>query len=187
MMRVQTVVSGVAGSPYYLNGFFDALNTEPQDAIDAWHTFVTAGGGGTVNSYPTGAVITTSGTLDLIDPTDGGIVGQQFGATETSLGGAQGQFLPAANQVLVHWRTGIYVNRRELRGRTNIPCISEAGSTNSGQVEPSVITAYNALGNALISNPDCVFIVWSKKNGEWREVFAAQTWDQFAVLRSRRD
>ena len=187
MAKVQTVLTGVAGSPYYMNGYFDLTVGTAQDMIDAWHTFVVGAIGSDTSNYPTGALIRTDGTLQVVNPVDGAVEALVTGAPQTSGGIGTGPVLPPSNQALVRWRTGIYVDRREVRGRTNIPAQFEAASTVLGQVEPAYINGYTDRGQTLIDDENTNFVVWSKKNGQWQPAVTASCWEQFAILRSRRD
>jgi len=46
---------------------------------------------------------------------------------------------------------------------------------------------WNAAASALIADATSLFVVWSKTHGVEQVVTAGGAWNQFAVLRSRRD
>jgi hypothetical protein len=88
--------------------------------------------------------------------------------------------------MLIKWRTGIYLAGREIRGRTFIPGL-DAFTNAEGVVDTTV---HDALSDDLatwlggLSAPP---LIWSRTHGDSAAVAAAEVWDQFAVLRSRRD
>lgn len=187
MYRVETTITGVAGSPYYIVGYFDSEAGSPDAAIGAWHTFITGSTTGTAAGFPTDATIRTSNLVPVIDPVDGGTLSVAIGDVISQAGANTGPRTPPATQMLMRWRTGVYANRREIRGRTNLPCVMEEASTAMGVVEPSVVTGLNGRAADLLADADAVHVVWSKKNGVWADTTAGGLWDQFSVLRSRRD
>lgn len=187
MHRVQTVVTGVVGGPYYLVGYFDAAGSNAQNACAAWHLFITGGGTGTATGFPDGSRVETQPEVLQINPVDGAVVGLEDADGLVSIGANTSDQLPTQNQFLVRWRTGEYINRRENRGRTNLPCPFEEALTNEGRVAPAIQTALQARANTLVNNIAVRHVVWSKKNGGWSETVSASVWDQFSVLRSRRD
>lgn len=180
-------MTGVAGSPYYINGYFTADTGTTKQVQDAWMKFLFAGPGPTVGRLPLNASATVESEVQVIDPTTGQPIATEVSPGYTWTGINNDPLLPPANQFLVRWRTGNYEGGREVRGRTNIPCPSELTSTPKGAVEPSIVTAYNSSAFDLINDANTVFVIWSKKNGLWWAASSASTWDKFAVLRSRRD
>lgn len=187
MRKVVTTVTGVEGSPYYIVGYFDANEGTTAQVGEAWHLFITGSTSGSAAGFPTGSTIRTDSEIAVIDPTDGAVLEVQNGVTISQIGANTGARTPPATQMLMRWRTGNYVNRREVRGRTNLPCVMEEASTEDGKPEPSVITGLESRADALIDNADVSHVVWSKKNGVWWATSSASLWDQFSVLRSRRD
>lgn len=187
MYRIETQLTGEAGTPYYMVGYFAATIGAADDAHKAWHAFVLRDASNSGGAYPSGVVIRTQPEIPLVNPVDGAVLEVQTTAARETVGSGSGPFLPPSNQILVRWRTGNYVNRREVRGRTNCPYPAEDISTTRGRVESGMVSLVNQWANTLITDASSNFVVWSKKNGEWQSVISGSTWDQFAVLRSRRD
>lgn len=185
--RVETIVTGVAGSPYYVVGHFTADTGTPTQVTQAWHKFVTGSTSGTASGFPVGTVVQTQPEVQLINPVDGAVIGLEDAPPITQNGANPGPQLPRQNQLLVRWRTGNYVNRREVRGRTNLPCVLEEASTNQGEVESTVVSGINTRASELIADTNSVLVVWSKKNGLWWAAATGSCWNKFSVLRSRRD
>lgn len=130
----------------------------------------------------TGRVVSmaTGQTIGLwTDPTARGGSGNHSGGS------------PVANatQALIQWRTGVYQNGREARGRTFVPGLS-ATSLQQGELTAS---AQNALQSAVdvfvAAAPD--FSIFSRPKGlatgSMNPVTTGTVWREFAVLRSRRD
>lgn len=183
MWKVTQVATGVAGAPYYFVGYFDQAAGTAQQAADAWRAFL----GTTAGNHQTPYAFQPITVVDLVDPVDGDLLGTanvsvgslQFTSTTFSL--------PASNQVVVGWRTGVYINGREVRGRTNIARIPVSGADAQGAVNPTLATTIQGRITTLLSNATADFVLWSKKNGTWETVTSGYTAANFGVLRSRRD
>jgi len=182
MIRVQQVATGVAGSPYYLTGYFDSSVTAAQDAADAWRSVIGDAVGNFVAPYSYLPIT----QVDLVDPVTGNTVGVEPVSVAQLTFTASEDPLPPASSLLLRWRTGEYVEGREIRGRTNIARLGESAST-LGLVTAASITAWQARVTALLADARVKHVVWSPKNGVWAETISGSPWNQFAVLRSRRD
>jgi hypothetical protein len=111
-----------------------------------------------------------------------------FGTTPATGTGAQsGNMTPPAVQALAQWRTGHYVNYREIRGRTYIPGMVSVNINANGQLATTFSTAFQSACNTLIGQTGAHLAVWSKRWADPYQVISGQPWEQFAVLRSRRD
>lgn len=182
MWRVTQIVSGVAGSPYYLTGHFGVAGGTAQAAATAWRAFLNQGTG----TLRTGMSYNTISEVSVVDPTTDEVVGIEPVSVPQIIFTSTEDPLPPATQALVRWRTNVYVGGREIRGRTSLPGWTEGQST-AGLVAPSIITALQGKVAALLADTTCEFAVYSKKNGTWIPVTAGSPWNQWAVLRSRRD
>lgn len=183
MARVTTVVTGVAGSPYYLSGHFEYLEGGEDALISAWHGF-TADAAGNLQA---GSTWTTGPEIILINPVNGETVGVVSGDPEIVTGTNADAALPPATQLLVRWRTGVYVAGREIRGRTSIPCQLESLNTIAGRPDPSHRAAVELRAETLVDSSVNQLVVWSKKNGRHEPVEFSSVWNEWSVLRSRRD
>lgn len=183
MLRVRTVVTGVAGSPYYLVGYFEDLTDNEQQCVDAWAAFTSAAAA----NQPTGSNWLTEGDVEVVDPITGDTIGVRGADQVLVLGSTNLPLLPPASQALIRWRTGVYVGGREIRGRTNMPLQFQDNATSGGTVKGSVQTFYKERADTLVNQITAEHVVWSKTNGRWERTVTASVWDQFSVLRSRRD
>jgi hypothetical protein len=104
------------------------------------------------------------------------------GPTQTGTNTAES--IPLASQGLIRWGTGIYVGARQVRGRTFIPGLASTAIGNDGQMNSSAQGQLTLMGNGLIA---LGLQIASKKNNLFYDVASCSTWDQFAVLRTRRD
>lgn len=93
-----------------------------------------------------------------------------------------------ASMVLFQWRTGVYLNGREVRGRTFVPGLSFE-RTVGGELSP---TARNGLKNAALTHlvDPSILQIWSRPRGTTpgtvHDVTNAGVWNELAVLRGRR-
>lgn len=179
-LRVRTVFTGVAGTPWYSNLYFGDTSL-PADAhaavVDFWaligpyiHTSVDW----TVESEVTVLSILTG------QPTSQTSVGAISGG-----GTASGQPLPWATQGLLRARTEAYANGRNVRGRIFIPGLTEDAQS-QGRPEPAVGPLMVTAAEQLLLT-DATWVVWSRKNQIQPEVTSVDFWQEWAVLRSRRD
>lgn len=181
MYRVTVVVTGVAGAPYYLTGYFAQSGGTAQDAADAWFTFATRGAAdsetGSKWAYPTEvfSVESTTGEVSGVSAA----VGSDLNGTYT------GEMLPRSNQCLIRWSTNTYNLGREIQGRTNLPLMILAGN-DDGAVLPAVIADFGLKATNLIADVNSSFVIWSRKLGTVAVVQSGTCWNQFAILRSRR-
>lgn len=183
MLRVRTVVTGVAGSPYYIVGYFEDLGDNEQQCVDAWSDFTAVDPG----AQKQGSRWETEGEVEVVNPITGDTVGVRQATPVVINGITDLPVLPLSQQLLVRWRTGVYVAGREIRGRTNLPIQFVANSTSTGTPTSTIIDATNIRATTLQEQILAELVVWSKKNGRWERVTTSSTWNQFSVLRSRRD
>jgi hypothetical protein len=101
------------------------------------------------------------------------------------LGSAAGDPLPRATQGLIRWHTGVYVGGREVRGRTFVPGPTETFSTGA-PTATYLTTAQTAVTN-LLASVSADLHVWSKAHTVTYPATSGDPWNDWAVLRSRRD
>jgi hypothetical protein len=94
--------------------------------------------------------------------------------------------MPPANQALVQWRSGSFLNGREIRGRTFIPALTE-GDWNSGAWSGTRAANVVAAANALVASANADLCIFSPTHLTYRVVTSAALWSKVATLRSRRD
>lgn len=181
MLRVTTVFTGVAGSPYFSIMHFGGVGQTGADAaVAAVGDFWTA-----IDQYMvTSLSWATEAEVENITPA-GALQGVLVTTPETGSGGDAGQGLPPATQGLIRWRTGVIVSGRELRGRTFIPGLAETAS--DGGPQGTFVTDANAAAAALAAESVGELVVWSRTHAAAHPVISGTLWSEFAVLRSRRD
>lgn len=183
MFRVRTQITGGPGGPYLSQMYFSEGGgaTAQQaatavrnfwDSLKAWITDpmimtvepeVVLFDAGT--QLPTGVVVTTTSPVS---------------ATSSSAES------PAATQGLISWRTGVYVGSREIRGRTFVPGVPQS-SLGDGIPGGAYVAALNTSAAALIADTNSVLAINSPSKHNAANVVSGTAWNQFAVLRSRRD
>lgn len=195
--RVRTVFSGVAGSPWYSNLYFDADGVTPsaQQNVDAVDAFWTA-----LASLMDNAVTWTIGPeVPELDETTGELTGVQTVTPGTGAGTDTTDPLPYMSQGLVRLSTTDFVAGRRVRGRIFVPGLTETANTTTGQPSGSAITAMTTAGTNLVAAGG--LLVWSRpfagdpaatpprpaRAGSKASITAVSGWNQWAVMRSRRD
>jgi len=181
--RVRTSFSGVvvSGGGFSTLYFLDSGGSA-QDASDAAGAFWNAVDA-RLNQNLTWA---TEPDVDELNVGTGALEGSNAVTPTSGVGASSTEAIPYASQGLLRLRTGVVAGGRELRGRVFIPGMTEADSS-GGVVLAAAITAFDAAAASLISDSDSAWVVWSRTHGVAATVATASTWNQFAVLRSRRD
>jgi len=180
--RFRTVFTGVAGTPWYSNMYFEGGTPEGAAYGPMVNSFWVAISSAIRNSVswsvePTYVVI-ESGTGAIQD------IGDWEGAV--GAGGSGVEALPWATQGLIHWHTSVYVSGRELRGRTFVPGLAE-GANAEGVVSGAVQDQMQAAADGLIDDSSHAFTIYSPTHHVEHVVQSGAASGQFAVLRSRRD
>jgi hypothetical protein len=183
MIRVTTEFGGVTGTPWVSQMYFAG-----SDAAAA------AGASSDVSVFWTNledriedsVTYVVSGEVPSIDPATGDIIEVHFVTSNSGSGSATGDPLPRANQGLIRWRTGIYLSGREVRGRTFVPGPVEIDSGANGVPTPTYVSDLAAAANTLVGLTSDLG-VWSPTHGVFHVATGSSAWNQFAVLRSRRD
>lgn len=196
--RVRTVFTGVAGSPYYSNLYWDGAEdiTGAQAAVDLVDEFWSL----LASVMNIGLIGQIEAEVPIIEDTTGQIVG-----VNTTTGGVvdptnAGEPLPWATQGLIRLATEGFVDGRRVRGRINIPGLGE-GSSDAGVPNAAIIASMQAAGEILADSSSPVLCIWCRpraanaeatppvaaRAGSSHNVSTVSVWNQWAQLRSRRD
>lgn len=183
MYRVRTVLTGVAGSPWYSNLHFDdQASGGAQGAIDAVADFWEA-------MEPFMSVDVdwrVEAEVMAVSPGTGNV---ENVFTETAAQGSglnDVDILPTASQALLRFRTGAYVGGREIRGRMFVPGFTEAVSE-GGNPTSGFLNSLNTAGEALRSGAGHQLLVYSRTGLIASPVTSVSGAPFWAILRSRRD
>jgi hypothetical protein len=182
LWRVTRVATGVGGAPYYITGYFDASAGTAQQAADAWANLL----GTTSTIYRNGLVYAPISSVQEIDAPTGNLVGLApvTVAGVTFAGGTDP--LPPSAQLLLQWHTGQYSGGHEYRGRTNIPGLMASGMV-AGAPSSTIVSSFQTRVTAMLALSSAKHCVYSRKNGDAAITTTGTVWNQYAVLRSRRD
>lgn len=184
LYEVHTTWTGVAGSPYYTThrGLLTGPVTPSQFAT-AWLAFLETMKGAMDDNL----VAVVEPEVTIIDSTTGQLVGVTTIAGGTKSMTGSGDVLPPQTQALVQVATPNIVNGRRLRGRFFLPGMMEANNAVDGKPSAALTSA---IGSALATFVTAVsggWVIYSPTNHVYAVVSGAQAWNQWAVLRSRRD
>lgn len=184
MIRIRSLLTGVPGSPFYSNFFFEGtLSSDAQAAADLVGTFWSQVD---VLMAP-GIVVNIDPFVPTITPLGGEITG---GFTITpppsSVGAGAGVALPPATQMLGQLLTGAYAGGRAIRGKFNLPWVTEEHNVGNGIPSPEGRALLQSSLEAIVAGGPALQ-VWSRKNGNAADVTDVTISPKWAVLRSRRD
>lgn len=181
--RYQLDVLGLVGGPGLMTYTIDPAITEnsAQDFVDAVKAFI-----GVFDLFTTTA-ITYSGFayVEGFDSVTGTVSGQEPVVPFTEAGDDSTAALPPVTQALVTWSTGVWLNGRQLKGRTFIPGLCEDSNEPGGVLQTGVGSTIQTGANALVSAAGLV--VWSRTHGTFEPVATAQVSSKWAYLSGRRD
>lgn len=195
LLRVRTVLTGVAGTPWYTNTYFsDPLTgTAEQDAVNAmgafWNTMDTY-----IDNTVSGQV---QGDVLRIDETDGTVLGLEAATPVAVAGGNTSDPLPYMTQGLGRLSTAGIVHNRLVRGRIIVPGPTEDQNGTAGVPASTYISTLQTAMDALIADANTALVVWSRpfagtegnpaRSGSIHLVTGASVAPYWSVLRSRRD
>lgn len=180
----RTVWTGVAGSPYYTTiRQIDSGPTTPQAFADAWEDFLVGLQGVTDN----GLVAVVENDVRQIDSTTGETTGVITISGATVAMTAAGDALPPQTQLLCRLLTPTFVGGRRIRGRIFIPGQLELFNSVVGQPDAGLRTGVEDNLEDFITAVSNDLVVYSRTHHAFSAVNSVSVWNQWAVLRSRRD
>lgn len=178
--RISVVWTGAPGMPGTSTLYGHENGDSTRDQVNAVGTFL----GTLAGSLDTRLTATVSGQVEIIDSTNGDITSVDDTGTDVVVEMTDtAQPLPFTSQLLIQFRTGTFFGGRELRGRLFIPGFCEDGNVD-GSPDPDVVSGVASSANTMVGHG---FAVYSPTKRQWASISAATVWNQWAVLRSRRD
>lgn len=178
--RVTTVMTGTAGGPWVNQLWIaDEVTPDANDAADAVRLFWAAcaaviGSGVTLQIEPEVPLFSAPDTPVSVATTTS--------APVSSAGGAS--VLPPATQGLIRLRTATFNGTRRVLGKIFVPYMTEESCVAGGLMWAS---AAGVLASAADDLREAGLVVASRSLNTFVPVTGADVWNQFAVLRSRRD
>lgn len=186
MLRVTTTWTGVPGAPYYTALYFEGTDEASAAGVHAAVAELWAYFAGRIRND---LLPTVQPEVDVVDPATG-LVTATFiqTAVPVPMSGVDTR-QPLVIQGLVRLRTGLYLGGREVRGKVFIPGSMDPDD-NQGVPAATYIQRLNEGFSALIADTAALaapLLVWSPTKGATGVVTAPSAWNQWAILRSRRD
>lgn len=194
LARVRTIFTGVAGTPWYSNQYFNATGAgiPIQPMVDAVNDFWTA----LRASIQSAVTWQVQGEVALIEDTTGNLVGLENVTGLGNTGSAADDALPWQTQLLIRLNTSNFIHSRRLRGHIYVPALGEGNNT-AGVPSSALRAAADAAAEALIADVEAPLVVYSRKFagtpnnparvGSFASVDSAEVATKWSVLRSRRD
>jgi len=194
ILRVRTELTGFIGAPGLMTQYFSRAvgvndSTAAQQAVDRVRDAMLTSPG----AFPSALQWRVQGQVDLLEESNGQLVGS-FNVTERSgVGTYAGGFGPAPAGACVRWVTDEFKRGRRVIGKTFlVPGPTNAYETN-GTLTSAYITLLQSWADAMDNAGaiDLVFVVWSRPrpgmaDGSKHSVVGNVVQDKAAVLRSRR-
>lgn len=182
--ELRTNWSGVAGSPYYTTiRHRDDASVNLTAFQTAWGIFVNS----LKTNFSSAVVASNDPEVRVIESTTNETVAVKTVSVGTWAGTGGGDALPPATQLLIQLQTNNFVGGRRIKGRIFVPCQLETNSTVTGQPSAGYRGAVDALLATMLTSMGDSFVIYSPTHKVYATVQGAHCWDQWAVLRSRRD
>lgn len=186
MLKTETVWSGVAGAPYYTALYFLGESEEQAESahaatVELWQAIVAY--------YRADMTATVQPEVSVVDPATGLTTATFLEASVPVVGSGSPPYQPLVIQGLLRLRTGTYVGGREIRGKIFLPGTGDS-QDNNGVPAADYQGTITTLFNAFLADTLALGIplqVWSRAGGVSASVQAGSVWNQWAILRSRRD
>jgi hypothetical protein len=194
MMRVTTAWTSPNGGPgtstMFVNGDGSLLAQDAVNAIAAFWNGLSA-------RIATAVDAAIESDVYVINAANGEATGVHSTAPPAVVTSGTVDQNSAATQGLVRWLTGVYLDGRQVRGRTYIPGPMESDNA-AGRPGSAWLTPVQAAANTLVGTG--LLGVWRRplpdpeapngpplRAGSFHLVNAASAWGEWAVLRSRRN
>lgn len=194
MLRIRSVSTGVAGTPWYTNIYMSGGSAAAADARARVVTFWNA----LVGIQRSDLQTVVEQEVWEIDPFTGDTLGiSNAGTGAPATGTSASPPLPTANQGLIRVATqGVQRNRR-VKGKIYVPGLT-TGSMTDGRLNNATITVLTNAAQGLVGGTGpSRLVVWSRPLGPFGPIPAVLgsehtatgigVWNEYAVLRSRRD
>lgn len=195
ILRVRTVLSYGSGGPglhtaYFLPGTVGGSTADATDVVGRVRAMFQS----QITAFSNSMFIQVSTDVAAIEATTGMLTGNFSAAAAalvTGTGGASQEITAA--MILVRSRTNSVINGRAVRGRWYIGPVAATSTNPLGGVITTLVTSWNASANATIAPAGTTSapVVWHRPTtlnaGTHAPVTSFSTWDQYAVMRSRRD
>jgi hypothetical protein len=178
--RITVLYTGAPGLPGTNTLYGHENGDTARDQVEAVGTFV----GSLSTSLNTAITATVMGQVEIVESSTGQVVGIDATGDDIVVEMSDTATpLPFTTQLLVQIRTGVFNNGREIRGRLFIPGFCQDGNV-GGAPDPDVVSGVAGAANTMLGHG---FAVYSPTHKMWASVSAATVWNEWAVLRSRRD
>lgn len=194
IMRIRFTLGGLEGMPGLHTSYWNGASSTPvqADATDAaarvrafWNSLAsTLAVGLTINPLP---------GVDILDQTDGTLVGGLGPGTLSTVTGSGTGSLPSASMLLLKLATANIVNGRRVQGRWFIGPVSTLTNTGGNPTAASATALVTAGGLLMSGATSSQLVVWHRPSdlapsgGSAHVVTGFGTATEFATLRSRRD
>jgi hypothetical protein len=198
LIRVQTLWTGVAGSPYYTNLYVLGPNStnNGNDLANAWRTFLNA----TVAHWDNALIAQIDPELLEFNESDGTVTGAGTTSQLPVTGTNSNDALPPQSQGLIRWGTEGIVHNRRVRGRTFMPGPCENDNTSAGTPSATYLANVDAAAEAFLTTMTGRMRIWAQplvqdppdpnnpnRLGTAHAITGVSVAPFWATLRSRRD
>lgn len=184
MIRVRVNLAGDTVGPglstYYFDGTTQGIADDAAAAVASFWTAIAA----YHPSYGTWALDTTVAVMSAVT----GELQETLTVAPASGTGSDGSAqIATAAQGLIRLRTASVIGGRQIRGRIFIPGATETYNDTGGVPTTGYKTALNNAATTLMNDAGNTWVVWSRTNGTVGTISGVDTWNKWAIMRSRRD
>lgn len=177
--QVRVAWTGLRGLPGVSTFYFEAQSAVPLAALKTFFSSVSG-------AIPSGCLLTFPANGSKIDTSTGQTVGTWTATPPTALSGTGSGPYAAPAGMLVNWHTGLYVNGRELRGKTFIVPVISASYESDGSAGAAWITSLQNAATALIASGTPPH-VYGRSTATDAPALSGSVPDKVVMLTTRRD
>lgn len=193
--RVRVALTGFQGGPGVATFYFLGLQTARQSLQTMWTDLAA--------SMPDDVTVRVESTGDIIESTDGSLVGTWAKDPLPPIPGLSGASYSAPSGYMIRWLTGSIVGGKRVRGRTFVVPLASTAYGVNGQLAAIFPSQIEPVTNAFVFEQSLDFVIWSRpfagsaatptraarppRLGSHSLVKSSVVPIKVAVLRSRRD
>lgn len=184
LLRVRINLTGMITGPGLSTFYFlGTSQTDADLAADAAFDFYVAIRG----QIPSYGTMTVDSEVDVLSSVTGSLLGSYGVSAQTTTGTNATDAMGGAVNGLLRLGTGVVVAGRQLKGHLFIPGPCEGGNDAGGHPTAGYATTVKGAADVLVLAAGTDWVIWSKTHGVAHSVTTTSVWNQWAILRGRRD
>lgn len=177
--RVRVAWSGWPGGPGVSTFYANAGQVPNLTALRTLWAAMTG-------AIPGGFTTQIENTGQTVDLATGQAIGTWSTGTVGAVGGGGTGGYAAPCGAVIQWKTGQFVNGREVRGKTFLVPLPANAYDGDGTLTPTLVSSLQTAVNTFVTSVAGSYLVWSRKGAVGHPITSGVVRDRAMVLTSRR-